>query len=274
MGRTTKSSKKRSGKSRPKGGKHSSKKRSVVVPGYTRQVGAYGRAMPCGPEKKYRDSIQAGSNMLGGGGTWTLATPPVAVPTAAAPAGTNGCHFTLIPQNTTDVTRIGNKICVTNFNFKGQIVMNTLASALAVRVRYMFVWDLQANGATALPSDLLKDYAGAATIAVNEFRNLDQVERFKAFTKGKWKMESLARELGAAIEEGRGGATRWFVKTEHDGIAGYRPKKKSLQDRFFVRRCPMGWCVDDLKTDDSAGERSLEEIAIWIEQVSGEGIEP
>ncbi len=102
----------------------------------------------------------------------------------------------------------------------------------------------------------------------------DQVERFKAFTKGKWKMESLARELGTAIEEGRGGATRWFVKTEHEGIAGYRPKKKSLQDRFFVRRCPMGWCVDDLKTDDSAGERSLEEIAIWIEQVSGEGIEP
>lgn len=102
----------------------------------------------------------------------------------------------------------------------------------------------------------------------------DQVERFKAFTKGKWKMESLARELGIALEEGRAGATRWFVKTEHEGIPGYRPKKKSLQDRFFVRRCPMGWCVDDLKTNDSAGERSLEEIAVWIEQVSGEGIEP
>lgn len=87
------------------------------------------------------------------------------------------------------------------------------------------------------------------------------------------RIPALLKKRGVNIEESRAGATRWFAKAEHEGISGYRPKKASLRERFFVRRCPMGWCVDDLKTEDSAGERSLEEIAVWIEQVSGEKID-
>lgn len=66
---------------------------------------------------------------------------------------------------------------------------------------------------------------------------------------------------------------RWFIKTDIDGVPGYRPKKASLRERFSVVRGPGGWAVDDSKTGDSASFRALDEVASWIEEVSGEKVE-
>lgn len=69
-------------------------------------------------------------------------------------------------------------------------------------------------------------------------------------------------------------ASRWFVKDrDRHGSDILRPKKGSLRSRFSVRKAPGGWAVDDEKTEDSASFRALDEVAVWIEQVSGESIE-
>jgi len=203
MGKYSKISKKRSRKSKTGKSKGSSsyKKRVSVVPGYTRVNGAYGRAIPCGPEKKFVDVSQTGGNMLGTGGTFVAASNPVVAPSAAAPSGPNGAYFCLIPQNTTDNTRIGNKICVTNFNFKGSVALNTKVSALAHRVRYIFGWDLQANGAQIVASDILKYYtATPAGELMNAFRNLDQVERFKIIKDKIVVLNPLATNAGTITQ--------------------------------------------------------------------------
>lgn len=165
--RSSKSSK-RSGKSR----KHSAavKRAKVhVVPGYTRVGGAYGRSLPCGPEKKFLDTVQAPTNMLGTGGTFVATFGPTQ----------SGLHFCLVPQNTTEVTRIGNKICVKNFNFKGMIYLDPDVGAGTTSggavVRYIFFIDKQANGAQATAANLLSSISARLT---DSFRELDEVERF------------------------------------------------------------------------------------------------
>jgi len=172
MGKSKRSSKgtKRPGKSR----KHSASVKRVrvkVVPGYTRVGGAYGRSIPCGPEKKFLDTVVAPTDMLGTAGTMTTSIGPN---NAQA-----GAHFLLVPQGTTEVTRIGNKICMTNFNWKGHIYLDPVAgtgtgSGGAI-VRYIFFIDKQANGAQATAANLLSSTSARLT---ESFRELDEVERF------------------------------------------------------------------------------------------------
>jgi len=148
----------------------------AIVPGYTRIGGAYGRALPCGPEKKFMDIEIPGVNMLGcsaTGGTWTSA----ATPTSGASNAT-GAVFTNVLQGVTDVTRVGNQICVHNFNFKGAVVLNGVAANQAIRVRYMFVWDMQTNGAVYTAANLLSPTTTNA-LAISWFRELDEVARFR-----------------------------------------------------------------------------------------------
>lgn len=85
----------------------------------------------------------------------------------------------------------------------------------------------------------------------------------------------LSALLENALDEGRVNPSRWFVKDDDiNGGTGYRPKKASLRERFTVVRAPGNrWAVDDLKKNDSAAFRSLDEVAAWIEEVSGEKLD-
>lgn len=124
------------------------------MPGYTRTVGAYARSVPGAVEKKYFDSNIANSGDLSAGVVF------------------NSCC--LVPQGTTDVTRVGNKIMIKNINLKGTLTLDDQGTGSIPNgiIRIIVFIDKQANGATAAVTDILK----TATFA--SFRNMDQVDRF------------------------------------------------------------------------------------------------
>lgn len=126
-----------------------------VVPGYTRSVGPYRRALPGNIEKKYFDTATASASDNSGG---------TIVPS-----------LNLIPQGTTDVTRIANKITIRNINLRCVGTQDDLAAALFDNgiLRVIVYVDKQTNGAAAAVTDILK----SATLL--SFRNLDQVDRFQ-----------------------------------------------------------------------------------------------
>lgn len=81
----------------------------------------------------------------------------------------------LIPQGTTDVTRIGNKVNVTNFNMHLtlQLPNQAIATPFSEKVRMIAFVDKQANGAAAVVTDILE------TANIHSFRNLDNTDRFQ-----------------------------------------------------------------------------------------------
>lgn len=80
----------------------------------------------------------------------------------------------LIPQGTTDITRIGNKVTVRNVNITAFAYNDDQAggSYAGSFLRTILFVDKQANGATAAVTDILK------TANIASFRNMDQVDRF------------------------------------------------------------------------------------------------
>lgn len=127
----------------------------AVVPGYTRTVGAYRRAAPWSVEKKFFETS--------------------IVNTADVSGGVVLNSLCLIPQGTTDQTRIGNKITIKNINLRGYASNDDVAGAAygGGHIRIILYIDKQANGATAGVTDILKTTNGIAS-----FRNMDQVDRF------------------------------------------------------------------------------------------------
>lgn len=125
-----------------------------VVPGYTRTVGAYGRSMPMSFEKKYFDTS--------------------VISVADATAGIIIPSLNLVPQGTTDQTRIGNKITIRNINIHGYCNNDdqTTVAFAGSNIRVIVYLDKQANGAAAAVTDIVK------TAALSSFRNMDQVDRF------------------------------------------------------------------------------------------------
>jgi len=126
-----------------------------VVPGYTRTVGAYKRSIPGNIEKKFFDTACSDTSDMSGG--------------AIVAASLN-----LIPQGTTDQTRVGNKITIRNVNVRFAISADdqTTGAFAAGAIRIIIYVDKQTNGATAAFTDILK--GGQVT----SFRNMDQVDRF------------------------------------------------------------------------------------------------
>jgi len=164
MGREKKKAKKRA-RSDPKIRK-GHMKMVKVVPGYTRTAGAYARSLPCGPEKKFLDNVFQDRLVKGTAGTFTGAS------LAFSPG------FLAIQRNTSDIGRIGNQVCVKNFNFRGTLQCTTVAgNPNPQRARIIFFWDLQANGAAANAGNMLE--GPLLTTEVDTFRNLDEVARFK-----------------------------------------------------------------------------------------------
>jgi len=131
-----------------------------VVPGYTRTVGRYSRSLPGSIEKKFKDTDVAEVGDL-----------------------TNGVitsSLNLIPQGTTDITRIGNKVTITNINVRFGVGSDTQGGANTLEdgnLRVILYLDKQANGADATNLDILTQ-SGMGATTINRFRNLDQVDRF------------------------------------------------------------------------------------------------
>lgn len=127
--------------------------------GTARISGAYRRSVPGSVEKKYLDTAIA----------WT---------------GDNSTGMVqsicLIAQGTTDQTRIGTKLIVRNINIRWWATLDSQTTGPNGQlVRLMVVQDLQANGAQAAVTDVLKSANQSA------FRNLDNDERFKVLYD-KW----------------------------------------------------------------------------------------
>lgn len=76
---------------------------------------------------------------------------------------------------------------------------------------------------------------------------------------------TLSSQLAEAV------GPRFFKKTKNaDGLDRWvlaDPKYAKYRDRFEVSRGPGGYAVDDLKVNDSAGFKSLGEVAYWIDQM-------
>lgn len=130
------------------------------TPGLTRTSLAYTRSVPGSGEIKFNDST-IGQQTITTAGLNTAFTGAV-----------NGVSMVLIPNGTTDNTRIGNKINLRHIRLRGtlQIPSNVVAGD---RARLILYKDMQTNGAAAAVTDIL------ATANVNSYINMDNTERFK-----------------------------------------------------------------------------------------------
>lgn len=145
----------------------------VVTPGYTRTGGRFARAKPGMNETKFNDSTFAQTSATAGG----LLTFTGAV------TGTNLC---LIPQGTTDITRIGNRTMLKQIRIKGHLAVPTTAVS-GDRIRVMLIQDHQTNGAAATVTDVLQ------VADENSFLNMDNTTRFRVI---KDKVYDLNPQVG------------------------------------------------------------------------------
>jgi len=138
--------------------------------GYTRQSGFYGRFPPVGDELKFFDTALA----------FTFDA------TGEVPA--TG-QLVLIPQGTTESTRVGNKCVITSINLKGNLLFAPGAAvAAASTIAYMWlIQDTQANGAAAAITDVF-----TGTNASTVFRNIANSNRFIILKKFVWNFTSQA----------------------------------------------------------------------------------
>lgn len=130
----------------------------VPQTGNVRTVGAYRRSIPGSTEKKFLETnIGTSANFS---------------------AGLVFNSLNLIPQGTTDITRIGNKVTITDINIRLILNMDdTTTAGFTKGIFRMIVFiDKQCNGATAGVADLLD--GGVLGAGVYSFRELDQVDRF------------------------------------------------------------------------------------------------
>jgi len=133
-------------------------KKPKIVPGYTRTGGAYRRALPSAGETKFNDSTF----------NQTTATGGANISFVGAVTGVSLC---LVPQATTDITRIGNKMFLKNIRIKGRVTLPTATTFDQVRI--ILYKDMQTNGAAAGVTDLL------ASADENSFLNMNNTGRFK-----------------------------------------------------------------------------------------------
>lgn len=80
----------------------------------------------------------------------------------------------LIPEGTTESSRLGRKARVVSIHIKGAILLPGTANSTAAldRVRFIVLVDKQANGAAPIVTDYLE------TAQINSFRNLSNSQRF------------------------------------------------------------------------------------------------
>lgn len=134
----------------------------VVVKGYTRTAGYYGRfrgRSAATGEKKFFDTRFAETVVAS---TGAITNP----------------SLNLIPQGTTESDRIGRKCNIKNIHIKGELKFpnSAVAGSTADRIRIIIYQDKQTNGATATVANILDNTVGGALI--DSFRNLSESGRF------------------------------------------------------------------------------------------------
>lgn len=150
-----------------KASKSKSKRRStsdMVVPGYTRSSGAYGRYQPVGPELKYFDTN----------------TPQLGVAFGLATAAQS---LNLVSLGTLPNQRIGRTINVRHIEVKinllarWSIPANTVPELRAISYRVDLILDKQCNGALPAGADIY-DTSIVPVAATCRFPNLLNSDRF------------------------------------------------------------------------------------------------
>ncbi len=140
------------------GRKYITSRRSVVLPGITRQSGYWGRFSGGRVEKKFHD-VDLDDAVI-------------------AAVGTITDSINKIPQGVTEKTRIGRKAVLTAINWRYNITLpeqNAVATpVLSDTVRVIMYLDKQCNGATATIADGIVETANFQT-----FNNLANKDRFK-----------------------------------------------------------------------------------------------
>ena len=148
------------------------RRRPLVVRGYTRTAGFFGR-FTTGVELKFHDI--------------NLDLPPAA-------AGTITDSVNKIAQGTTESTRIGRKANIRQINWRFEITLTaaTAKAATSELVRVILYLDKQCNGATAGVTDILEsaDY--------QSFNNLGNKNRFRTL---------MDREYSLTAQSGGGDGT-------------------------------------------------------------------
>lgn len=165
--------------------------RALVVPGYTRTAGFYGRSLQArrraytamAEELKWHDfSLNAADIGTTGG----VLTP-----------------FNLIPEGTAENERIGRKCIIKSINLRWTSILTAAAGAAGAAgrvVRYIVVLDKQCNGAVPVWTDLMQD------ADYNSFRNLENQSRFTVFAD---KTYVLKHGAGAGWGDGTTNQTYW-----------------------------------------------------------------
>lgn len=148
--------------------------RRSIVPGVTRTAGAYRRSNPQNTEETHYNDTTCVTTSTAAGvlANWTCVSP-----SAAAPANPNTASLVAIAQSTTKNTRIGNKLHLYAIRIKGQITLPTAAFGDVLRL--ILVQDTQANGASATANQVLEGNGAAGVATVNDFFNMDNIDRFK-----------------------------------------------------------------------------------------------
>ncbi len=157
---------------------------ALAVPGYTRTVGYYGRT----GEVKFHD-VDLDDAVVAANGTVTAS-------------------INLIPQGTTEVTRIGRKCTITSIGWKFDMTLPVSANAAGVssdHLRVMLILDKQCNGAAATALNVLE------TDDYQSFNNLANKGRFQTLMDREY-------DLNYITAAGNGTANDWAEAITSDSF--------------------------------------------------------
>lgn len=151
--------------------------------GYLRRGGYYGRYTPAGAEQKFHD----------------LDIDDAAISSAGAILANGSCN--LIAQGVTESERIGRKCTITAINWRFEMTLPE-ADAVATpgpsgQIRVIVFLDKQANGATAVVTDILE------TADYQSFNNLANTSRFRTLMDRSYSLnrQSLASDGAGVVSE-------------------------------------------------------------------------
>jgi len=152
--------------------------RRAMIPGITRTSMAYRRSLPGSLETKWNDSTFSQT---------TSATGALVSFTGAV----NGTSLCLIPQGTTDNTRIGQKINLKRIRIKFNAIL-TANTVTGERIRIILWKDKQANGAAPAVTDILTN------ADIDSFINMDNTERFEIIKDRTFIIQPQSGTAGSA----------------------------------------------------------------------------
>ncbi len=158
----------------------------IVVPGFTRDVGFFGRFKPGGELKFHDIAVIDGVIAIAG----SIDTPSLVE----------------IPQGTGEIQRIGRKCTIRGINFRFQMNLNLLTDSAVPQgdtVRIIIYLDKQCNGATAVVTDILE------TASYDSFNNLANKSRFRTLMDRTYSLNVLAATGADATAE-------WYGETIND----------------------------------------------------------